>query len=92
MFDKVTEEIDRLVTELGKQQQDEVMQRDWCIEELANNRRETSQAEDKQAALETKKADLTKSIEEFVATIAAAQESVAEMQKQMKRAGDNREA
>jgi len=91
-FEKVVEEIDKLVSELGKQQQDEVMQRDWCIEEFANNARDTSAAEDKQTSIEAKIADLEKSIEELTANIASSQDAVAEMQKQMKRAGENREA
>lgn len=90
-FEKVMEEIDKLVVELGKQQKDEVAQRDWCTEEFANNARETAAAEDKKTSLETNIADLSKSIEESTAKITSSQEAVAEMQKQMKRAGENRE-
>jgi hypothetical protein len=92
VFEKVLAEIDKLVVELGKQQQDEVQQRDWCTEEFAGNERDTSAAEDKKATIETNIADAEKSIEEFTSKITSAQESVAEMQKQMKRASENREA
>merc|ERR550537_1002220 len=46
-FDKVKAEIDRLVAEYKKQQQDEVDQRDLCIEEFNKNDRETTHGYDK---------------------------------------------
>ena len=91
-FGKVIEEVDRLVVELGKQQQDEVDQRDWCIDELAKNGRSTSAADDQKVSLETKIADLDKSIETLTADIESATNMVAETQKQMTRASENREA
>jgi len=91
-FDKVIEEVDRLVAELGKQQKDEVDQRDWCIDELAKNDRSTTASNEQKASLETKIADLEKSIETLTANIESAQKTVAETQKQMARASDNREA
>jgi len=91
-FGKVTEEIDKLVAELGKQQQDEVDQRDWCTEEFSKNDRSTAAADDQQAALETKIADLEKSVETLTADIEAARNTINEAQTQMTRASENREA
>jgi DNA repair exonuclease SbcCD ATPase subunit len=91
-FDKVIEEVDKLVAELGKQQKDEVAQRDWCIDELAKNDRSTNAADDKKVSLETKISDLEKSIETMTADIESAKASVAETEKQMKYASEDREA
>jgi len=91
-FEKVKEEIDKMVTELSKQQEDEIAQRDWCINELNENTRSTAAAYDKKASLETKIADLKKSIESLTANIASAKAANAEMQTQMKRASEAREA
>jgi len=91
-FDKVNAEIDKLVAELGKQQQDEVEQRDWCKDEFGKNERDTAAADDKKTALETKIADLEKSVEELTAEIESAQATIKETETQMTRASENREA
>eukprot|EP00928_Gymnodinium_smaydae_P070346 TRINITY_DN5419_c0_g1_i1.p1 TRINITY_DN5419_c0_g1~~TRINITY_DN5419_c0_g1_i1.p1 ORF type:complete len:689 (-),score=238.79 TRINITY_DN5419_c0_g1_i1:64-2130(-) len=91
-FEKVKAEIDKLVAELGKQMKDEVDQRDWCTDEMAANGRATAAADDKKAALDTKIADETKTVEKLSADVDAATKAIAEMQEQMKRASENREA
>eukprot|EP00928_Gymnodinium_smaydae_P070348 TRINITY_DN5419_c0_g2_i2.p1 TRINITY_DN5419_c0_g2~~TRINITY_DN5419_c0_g2_i2.p1 ORF type:complete len:704 (-),score=230.98 TRINITY_DN5419_c0_g2_i2:90-2201(-) len=91
-FEKVKAEIDKLVAELGKQMKDEVDQRDWCTDELASNGRATAAADDKKAALDTKIADETKTVEKLTADIDGATNAIADMQEQMKRASENREA
>lgn len=91
-FVKVKEEIEKMVAQLGKQQEDEVKHRDWCIDELHKNSRSTEEAYDMKASLQAKIADLEKTMEYLTKEIATATEEVAEMQKQMKRASENREA
>eukprot|EP00928_Gymnodinium_smaydae_P070349 TRINITY_DN5419_c0_g3_i1.p1 TRINITY_DN5419_c0_g3~~TRINITY_DN5419_c0_g3_i1.p1 ORF type:complete len:699 (-),score=232.87 TRINITY_DN5419_c0_g3_i1:89-2185(-) len=91
-FEKVKAEIDKLVAELGKQMKDEVDQRDWCTDEMAANGRATATADDKKAALDTKIADETKTVEKLSADIDSATNAIADMQEQMKRASENREA
>jgi len=91
-FTKVKEEIDKLVAELGKQQTDEVAHRDFCIKDMNTNGRDTAAAEDKKAALEVKSQDLGKTIELLTADISAAKSATLEIQTQMKRASENREA
>eukprot|EP00928_Gymnodinium_smaydae_P052426 TRINITY_DN362_c2_g1_i1.p1 TRINITY_DN362_c2_g1~~TRINITY_DN362_c2_g1_i1.p1 ORF type:complete len:721 (-),score=239.42 TRINITY_DN362_c2_g1_i1:51-2108(-) len=91
-FEKVKAEIDKMVAELNKQQKDEVEHRDWCTEEIAANGRATSAADDKKAALDTKIADEEKAIESLAAEIASTKSAIADMQEQMKRASENREA
>jgi len=90
-FTQVKAEIDKMVTELAKQQQDEIDHRDWCIKEMADNKRETAAAYDKKEGLETKIADLTKSIETMTSEIDASTKAIAETQESMKRASEIRE-
>lgn len=80
-----------MVTELTKQQQDEIDHRDWCIKEMDDNKRETAAAYDKKEGLETKIADLTKSIETMTSEIDASTKAIAETQESMKRASEIRE-
>jgi len=91
-FAKVKGLIDKMVSELTKQQADEVAFRDNCIAELNTNKRETTAAYDKKASLETQIADLTKNIEKLTKDIDASKAAVAEMMNQMKRASETREA
>jgi hypothetical protein len=90
-FTKVKQEIDKLVVELGKQMEDEVAHRDWCTRELNTNTRETAASDDKRAGLETKIADLEKTLEQLTADLKATEAENTEMQAQMKRAGEVRE-
>merc|ERR1711974_267221 len=70
-FTKVKAEIDKMVVELSKQQEDEVAHRDWCIKEMNDNKRETAAAYDKKKALQTKIADLKTEIERLTKAIEA---------------------
>jgi len=90
-FTKVKEEIDKMVTELNRQQQDEIEHRDWCIDELNKNNRSTEEQYDIKESLQTKIADLEKTIDYLTKEIDAATQAVADMQEQMKRASENRE-
>lgn len=91
-FTKVKAEIDRLLAELKTQQEDEQAHKDECVAELNKNKRETAAAYDKKASLETKKADLEKEIETLTAKIKESEQASKEMQEQMKRASETREA
>lgn len=91
-FVKVKAAIDQMVVELSKQQQDEVAHRDWCTADMNKNARDTAAGYDKKAALETKIGDLKKTIEALTAEIVSTKASIAEMQVQMGRASETREA
>ena len=86
-FVKVKAAIDKMVAELSQQQEEEVKHRDWCHEELHQNAVETAANEDKKTSLEVKISDLEKDIETLTADIRSTKDAIAEMQKQMKRAG-----
>mmetsp|Transcript_19988 Transcript_19988/g.45543 ORF Transcript_19988/g.45543 Transcript_19988/m.45543 type:complete len:678 (+) Transcript_19988:59-2092(+) len=91
-FVKVKEAIDKMIKELAEQQEEEVKHRDWCYEELHQNERETAANDDKKTSLEVKISDLDKTIETLTADIKSTKDAIAEMQKQMKRASEVREA
>jgi len=90
-FTQVKAEIDKMVTELGKQQQDEIDHRDWCIKEMNDNKKDTAAAYDKKESLETKIADLTKSIQTMTSEIDASTKAIAETQESMKKSSEIRE-
>merc|ERR1719456_977966 len=91
-FTEVKALIDKMVAELTAQQKDEVDHRDWCIDELNQNKRQTTAAYDKKDSLEAQMADLKKTIEQLTKDIAASKAAVVEMKNQMKRASETREA
>mmetsp|Transcript_103245 Transcript_103245/g.298672 ORF Transcript_103245/g.298672 Transcript_103245/m.298672 type:complete len:712 (+) Transcript_103245:73-2208(+) len=91
-FTKVKAEIDKMVAALTKQQSDEVAHRDWCIKETNENNRSTEAGYDKQESLETKMANLEQELKENAAKTEETKAAMAEMQKQMKRASEIREA
>merc|ERR1719478_2052196 len=84
--------IDKMVAELTTQQADEVDHRDYCIDELNTNKRQTTAAYDKKDSLTAQIADLKKTIEKLTKDIDASKAAVAEMKNQMKRASETREA
>ena len=62
-FEKVKEAIKTMVDELKVQQKDEVKHRDWCIEEFAENKKQTVLGQDTMSDLQAKIADLTDTID-----------------------------
>jgi len=90
-FEKVKKAIDAMVKDLKTQQKDEVKQKDWCVDELAKNQLQaqgkTQEKESKSAELDTMKS--TKS--QLEGEIQALNAEVAEMQKQIQLASQNRE-
>jgi chromosome segregation ATPase len=91
-FTKVIAEIDKMTAELKKQQQDEVEERDYCIAELNKNNLTLEATYDTQAALMAKIADLESSIDAMKKDIEAKTKEIADMQTEMKRSSEDREA
>merc|ERR1719473_273778 len=75
-----------------KQKQEEVEKRDWCIAELNKNNLTMEAAYDKQASLIQKIADLESTIETLKKDIEAKTQEIADMQTEMKRGSEDREA
>jgi len=91
-FTEVKKAISGMVDELTKQQQDEVDHKDWCVKEFNENTKDAKAADDKKGNLDTKSADLKKSISTLDGDMTSTKAEVAEIKNQMKRAGENREA
>merc|ERR1719439_529451 len=83
----ITDMVDKLVQE----KEDEIKHRDFCIEELNNNERDTESKNRDKADLQAKIEDLTMTIDELTRAIEQLKAEVAELQVQMKRAGEDRE-
>merc|ERR1711988_195848 len=90
-FTRVKKAIDDMVAQLLKEKEDEIKHKDFCVEEFNQNELQTEKKE-------REKADLIAKIEDLEATIKALTEAIdqlkaefAEMQVQLKRAGEDRE-
>merc|ERR1719311_1804724 len=90
-FTKVKQAIDDMVAELTKQQADEVKLKDYCIEALNENTRNTQDKERTKTALEATIEDLTMTIDDLKTSIETLKKEITEMEFQKKRAGEDRE-
>jgi len=90
-FTKVKKSIQDMVDKLIKEKEDEIKHKDFCIEELNNNERDTEMKERDKADLEAKIDDLAMQIDTLAKEIEALKAEVAELQVQLKRAGEDRE-
>merc|ERR1719359_517762 len=90
-FKKVTEQIDGMVAALKQEKADDIKHKDFCIEELNQNERATELKARDIEELKAKIADLDAQIQELTAAIDTLNKEVAEMQVQLKRAGEDRE-
>jgi len=90
-FGKVKKTITDMVDKLVQEKEDEIKHRDFCIEELNNNERDTESKNRDKADLQAKIEDLTMTIDELTRAIEQLKAEVAELQVQMKRAGEDRE-
>jgi chromosome segregation ATPase len=90
-FEKVKKAIDDMIAQLLQDKADEIKHKDFCVEEFNTNKLQTEKADRTKADLEAKIEDLTMNIEELTKAIATLKSEIAEMQVQMKRAGEDRE-
>jgi len=90
-FTKVKKAIDDMVAELTKQKEDEIKHRDWCIDEMNTNERTTEMKTRDRDDLTAKIEDLTSTIDALTTAIDTLKAEIAEMQVQLKRAGEDRE-
>merc|ERR1740117_1187030 len=90
-FTKVKKSISDMVDKLIKEKEDEIKHKDFCVEELNNNERDTEMKERDRADLEAKIEDLSMTIDTLAKEIEVLKADVAELQVQMKRAGEDRE-
>merc|ERR1719456_349853 len=91
VFAKIKTAIDEMVKQLKQEQKDEVKHRDFCIDELNQNEKQTDEAYDTKKELQTKTDDLELQIKNTDEEIAAAKQQIADTQLQIKKASENRE-
>jgi len=91
-FGKVIEKMTATVDALKQEQKDEVKDRDFCVQELNANERETAKYTDQKNSLEQKIADLTAQITDLAEAIATLKQEITDTQVGMKKAGEVRKA
>merc|ERR1719420_1317318 len=91
-FGKVIEKMTATVDALKQEQKDEVKDRDFCIQELNTNEKETAKYTDQKNDLDQKIADLEASSTSLGDAITALKEEITETQIGMKKASVNRES
>merc|ERR1719379_1647609 len=90
-FTKVKDSISAMVATLAKEQEEEVQFKDFCVEEINTNEKETQEKEQKKGHLEVQIADLTETIDKMNKLIAELAAKIVDLQTQLKRAGEDRE-
>jgi septal ring factor EnvC (AmiA/AmiB activator) len=90
-FTKVKKSIQDMVDKLIKEKEDEIKHKDFCVEELNNNERDIENKERDKADKQAKIDDLTVTIDELAKAMEQLKLEIAELQVQMKRAGEDRE-
>merc|ERR1719486_1200110 len=90
-FEKVKKAIDDMVSQLLKEKEEEIKHKDFCVEEFNTNQLQTEEKEREKSDLTAKIEDLELTIKQLTEAIDALKAEIAEMQVQMKRAGEDRE-
>merc|ERR1719155_418211 len=90
-FTRVKKAIDDMISQLLKEKEDEIKHKDFCVEEFNTNELETQKKEASKADLTATIEDLENTIKELTEAIDKLKAEIAEMQVQLKRAGEDRE-
>mmetsp|Transcript_27032 Transcript_27032/g.49134 ORF Transcript_27032/g.49134 Transcript_27032/m.49134 type:complete len:683 (-) Transcript_27032:137-2185(-) len=90
-FTKVKKAIDDMIAELLKQKEAEIKKKDFCVDELDTNERDTQTNEQIKSDLTTKIADLELKIETLTKSIEKLKADIGDAQVMLKRAGEDRE-
>jgi hypothetical protein len=90
-FTKVKKSIQDMIDTLSKEQEDEVKHKDFCVEEINTNEKDTQTKEQEKGTLEAKIGDLTETISKLKAKITELKATIADLQVQLKRASEDRE-
>jgi len=90
-FTKVKASINDMIAQLSKEQEEEVKFKDFCVDEINANEKETQAKEQKKGALEVQIEDLTETIDKLGKLIMELKAKIADLQIQLKRAGEDRE-
>merc|ERR1712137_1511738 len=90
-FTRVKKAIDDMIAQLLKEKEDEIKHKDFCVDEFNTNQLQTEKKEREKQDLLALIEDLELTIKTLTSEIDALKSEVAEMQVQMKRAGEDRE-
>merc|ERR1711972_613913 len=90
-FTRVKKAIDDMVSQLLKEKEDEIKHKDFCVDEFNTNELQTEKKEREKQDLIAKIEDLELTIKTLTEEIESLKAQIAEMQVQLKRAGENRE-
>jgi len=90
-FTRVKKAIDDMIAQLLKEKADEIKHKDFCVEEFNTNQLQTEKKEREKQDLTAKIEDLELTIKTLAEEIDALKAAIAEMQVQLKRAGEDRE-
>lgn len=90
-FTKVKKAINDLIASLIQEKKDEIKLKDFCVEAFFQNERATEKKEDEKKDLGEKIDDLTMTIDGLAKEIDTLKGEIAEMEKQLKEAGEDRE-
>jgi len=90
-FGEVKKSIQGMVDKLVKEKEDEIKKKGWCTEEIMQNEHDIQAKTVEKNDLEAKIGDLKETIHQLNTQIETLKAEVAELQVQIKRAGENRE-
>merc|ERR1719282_298679 len=90
-FTRVKKAIDDMIAQLLQEKADEIKHKDFCVEEFNTNQLQTEKKEREKQDLTAKIDDLDMAIAELAKAIETLKAEIAEMQVQLKRAGEDRE-
>jgi len=90
-FTRVKKAIDDMVAELLKEKEDEIKHKDFCVDEFNKNQLQTEKKEREKKDLIAEIAELETTIADLAKAIETLKSEIAEMQVQLKRAGEDRE-
>jgi len=90
-FTRVKKAIDDMVAQLLKEKEDEIKHKDFCVDEFNSNQLQTEKKNREKQDLIARIAALEATIKNLADEIAKLKAEIAEMQVQLKRAGEDRE-
>merc|ERR550514_694063 len=90
-FTRVKKAIDDMVAQLLKEKEDEIKHKDFCVDDFNTNELQTEKKTREKEDVLAKIDDLTLTIKQLTDAIETLKAEIAEMQVQLKRAGEDRE-
>merc|ERR1719146_630976 len=90
-FTKVKASITEMIDTLAKEQEAEVQHKDFCVDEINTNEKETQVKEQEKGTLEATIENLAEQIAKLASKIVELKATIADLEIQLKRAGEDRE-